>query len=85
MESNGLVGKFDKFAEKVMRVAQFQLPWIVFSICGGVVFGMITATIGLFTVMRKWLQGNEDNQSYVKIYWATLRKEFWKANIIGFS
>ncbi|MDN3017462.1 YesL family protein [Paenibacillus sp. BSR1-1] len=84
MESNRMIGKINHFAEKVMRIAQFQLLWIVFSICGGVVLGMMPATIGLFTVMRKWLQGNEDNQSYVRIYWATFRKEFWKANIIGF-
>ncbi|GHH99952.1 YesL family protein [Neobacillus kokaensis] len=83
MGANGLVGKFYTFAERVMRIAQFQLLWIAFSLCGGIVLGTMPATIGLFTVMRKWLQGNEDNQSYVKIYWNTFRKEFWKANLIG--
>ncbi|EKN65240.1 integral membrane protein [Neobacillus bataviensis LMG 21833] len=83
MESNGLLGKFNHFAEKVMRIAQFQLLWIVFSLCGGIIFGVMPATAGLYSVMRKWMMGNVDNQSYVKVYWTTFRKEFWKANALG--
>lgn len=66
-----------------MRLAQFQLLWVVFSLCGGILLGIMPATVSLFTVMRKWMQGNEDNKSYASIYWTTFRKEFWKANGLG--
>ncbi|MEH7012700.1 YesL family protein [Neobacillus niacini] len=83
MESNRMMGKIFHFAEKVMRIAQFQLLWVVFSLCGGVVLGIMPATAGLYTVLRKWMQGNDEQQSYVKVYWAAFRKEFWKANVLG--
>ncbi|MGG1676195.1 YesL family protein [Neobacillus sp. NRS-1170] len=85
MGNNGLMGKFNHFAEKLMRIAQFQMLWVVFSLCGGVILGIMPATVGLYTVMRKWMVGNAENRSFVKLYWTTFRKEFWKANALGFA
>ncbi|MDR4984707.1 YesL family protein [Bacillus cereus] len=78
-----MIEKFNYFAEKVMRIAQFQLLWIVFTLCGGVIFGIMPATVALYTTVRKWMMNNNDNLSFVKVYWTTFRKEFWKANALG--
>ncbi|MFZ7946191.1 YesL family protein [Neobacillus sp. 19] len=83
MGNRGFIGGFYQLAEKVMRIAQFQLLWIGLTFCGGIVLGVMPATVGLYTVMRKWIVGNEDNQSYVRLYWTAFRKEFWKANALG--
>lgn len=83
MEENGLIGRLFNFFEKVMRITQFQLLWVMFTLCGGVILGIMPSTISLFTVIRKWLMGNTENQSFFKLYWTTFRKEFWKANTLG--
>ncbi|MEC1525936.1 YesL family protein [Neobacillus niacini] len=83
MRSISLINGFYQLAEKVMRLMQFQLLWILFSLCGGLILGFMPATVGLFTVIRRWMLGNEDNKSYTSVYWTTFRKEFWKANGLG--
>jgi uncharacterized membrane protein YesL len=83
MRNTGLIGSFYQLAEKVMRLAQFQLLWVVFSLCGGILLGIMPATVSLYTVLRIWMLGNEDNKSYASVYWTTFRKEFWKANGLG--
>lgn len=83
MRSISLINGFYQLAEKVMRMAQFQLLWILFSLCGGLILGVMPATVGLFTVMRRWILGNDDNKSYTSVYWTTFRKEFWNANGLG--
>jgi uncharacterized membrane protein YesL len=72
------------FLEIIIKIGIFQFLWIALSLLGGFLFGVMPSTVGLFTVMRKWLMGNENLQSLVKAYWTTFRKEFWKANAIGF-
>lgn len=67
-----------------MRITQFQLLWVMFTLCGGVILGVMPSTVSLFTVIRKWLMGNTDDQSFFTLYWITFRKEFWKANALGF-
>lgn len=84
MEENGLMGRLFYFFEKVMRITQFQLLWVMFTLCGGVILGIMPSTVSLFTVIRKWLMGNTEDQSFFKLYWITFRKEFWKANALGF-
>lgn len=83
MEEKGLIGRLFYFFEKVMRIAQFQLLWVLFTLCGGVILGIMPSTVSLFTVIRKWLMGNTEDQSFFKLYWTTFRKEFWKANFLG--
>lgn len=83
MRNISLINGFYQLAEKVMRMAQFQLLWILFSLCGGLILGVMPATVGLFTVMRRWILGNDDNKSYTSVYWTTFRKEFWNANGLG--
>ncbi|MCP3741531.1 YesL family protein [Rossellomorea sp. BNER] len=82
---NGLMERFYRFSEIIMKIALFQILWFVFSLCGLFILGIMPATIGLYTVIRKWLMGNEDNRSLVKVYWSTFQKEFWKANALGFA
>ncbi|MBM7585954.1 putative membrane protein YesL [Bacillus pakistanensis] len=82
---NVLMERFYRFSEIIMKIALFQILWFVFSLCGLFILGILPATVGLYTVIRKWLMGNEGNRSLMKIYWRTFRKEFWKANAYGFA
>jgi uncharacterized membrane protein YesL len=83
MGSNRFPEKLYHFFENVMRIVQFQLLWLAFSLCGGVILGIMPATVGLFTVLRKWLSSDLEDYSIIKIFWDVFRKEFWKANTLG--
>ncbi len=83
MESKGLIHKFYRFSEIVMKIALIQGLWVVFSLFGAILFGIMPATIAMFTVTRKWMMGDDNNRLLVKDFWGTFRKEFWRSNAIG--
>ena len=60
-----------------------QLMWIGFTLLGLFVFGVSPATVGLFSVMRKRLQGEDSLRELTRAYWATYKTEFVNANKIG--
>lgn len=76
-------GKLYSIAEFVTMLAVLQLMWIGLTLLGLVVLGISPATVGLFTVMRKRLQGQEELRTLTREYWATYKKEFVNANKIG--
>ena len=60
-----------------------QLMWIGLTLLGLVIFGVSPATVGLFTVMRKRLQGQDDLRLLTRNYWSTYKAEFISSNKIG--
>lgn len=54
--ANGL----NHFCTWVMRLAYLNVLWILFSLAGLVVFGLMPATAAMFTVAREWAKGNTD-------------------------
>lgn len=83
MNLNGWKGKLYWFAEFVTMLAVLQLMWIGLTILGLVIFGVSPATVGLFAVMRKRLQGQDHLRSLTRNYWTTYRAEFINSNKIG--
>lgn len=77
--ANGLY----RLAEWITRFAYVNFLWIIFTICGLVVFGLLPATASMFTVIRKWVLGEQDIKIF-KTFFESYRKEFLKANIIGY-
>lgn len=77
------MGKFYSIVEFITMLAVLQLMWIGFTLLGLVIFGVSPATVGLFSVMRKRLQGEDSLRSLTSAYWATYKKEFLSANKIG--
>ncbi|MEH7384934.1 YesL family protein [Bacillus sp. JJ1521] len=82
MEPKGLMGGFYRISESIMRLAYVNLLWIVFTLLGGIVLGIIPATVSLFTITRKWIMGEEDCEVF-KLFWKTYKQNFIKANILG--
>lgn len=83
MNLNGWKGKLYWFAEFVTMLAVLQLMWIGLTILGLVIFGVSPATVGLFAVMRKRLQGQDHLRSLMSNYWTTYKAEFINSNKIG--
>jgi uncharacterized membrane protein YesL len=82
MQFNWLVGKAYTGCEWVMKLAYVNILWILFSVSGLIVLGISPATVALFTILRKWLM-NETDVPIFRTFLHTYKKEFWKANRLG--
>ena len=80
---NNFANGFYRLAEWITRFAYVNLLWITFTIFGLVVFGFMPATVSMFAVVRRWVQGDQDIKIF-NTFWESYRKEFFKANIIGY-
>ncbi|WP_161568212.1 YesL family protein [Anaerobacillus alkaliphilus] len=83
MEMRGVLGSFYVACEWIVRLALVNILWVGFSLLGGVVLGIFPATIAMFTITRKWIQGETDLPIFQR-FWAVYRKEFIKSNVFGF-
>ncbi|MFP5115402.1 YesL family protein [Bacillaceae bacterium C204] len=79
---DGKWGKVYTVSEWIMRLAYVNLLWILFTALGFVLLGFMPATVAMFTVTRKWIQGN-DHVPVFKLFWKTYRRDFFRANIMG--
>jgi uncharacterized membrane protein YesL len=80
---NGFVAGYYKLALWITRLAYLNALWILFTIIGIGLFGFFPATSGMFEVVRKWVQGENDIPIY-KHFWKTFKKEFIKINLMGY-
>ncbi|MCL6587611.1 MAG: YesL family protein [Anoxybacillus sp.] len=82
---NGLYsekGMFYRLCEWGMKLAYVNILWFFFTFIGMIVAGIAPASVSLFTVMRKWLTGQEDIPVF-QTFFSTYKKEFWRANVLG--
>jgi uncharacterized membrane protein YesL len=84
MESQGLVTVIYRICIWISKLAYINLLWILFSLIGLVVLGITPSTVGIFAVVRKWLREGIDHTPILQTYWTTYKKEFWRANLLGF-
>lgn len=68
--------------EWITRFAYLNFLWIVFSLLGGILFGLYPATTSMFAVCREWLKGNSDLPLF-KSFWGFYKKDFLKSNLLG--
>lgn len=68
--------------EWITRFAYVNLLWIGFSLLGLVVFGISPATVAMFTIIRKWIMGDNDFPVF-QTFWNSYKKEFLRGNRLG--
>ncbi|MGF7089061.1 putative membrane protein YesL [Kroppenstedtia sanguinis] len=68
----------------IMKLAIVNLLWLVFTIAGLVIFGVAPATVAMFSVIRKWIMGEEDIPIF-KSFWKYYRTDFLKSNLLGLT
>lgn len=78
----GLTGSLYKVCEWMYRLAYLNLLWIIFTFIGFIIVGFGPATVAMYSVMRKWLD-SEDDFSVFPTFLAYYRLEFKQANKIG--
>src|SRR5699024_6696995 len=82
MQLNGLTKIVYHVGEWVIKLIYANLLWMFFTILGIGVFGIMPATVGLFTLLRQWIIGNKAVPAF-KTYWHSFRQEFIKTNLFG--
>lgn len=68
--------------EWITKFVYVNMLWIGFSILGLVVFGVSPATAALFTVIRKWIMGEQDIPVF-GTFWKAYKGEFLRSNGLG--
>ncbi|WP_096438600.1 YesL family protein [Alteribacter populi] len=82
MELQGTMGNLYRASTWITRMAFVNMLWILFTLVGLIIFGIIPATVAMFAVVRKWVNGDEEIDVF-KTYWFYYRTEFVKANFLG--
>lgn len=78
----GFMAGYYNFSVWAMKLAYVNFLWIAFTLLGLGVLGFMPATVAMFSVVRKWNNGEKDIPVF-KTFWDTYRKEFLKANGLG--
>lgn len=82
METSAFMGGFYKLLEWISRLAFLNILWLSFSLTGLMIFGFFPATVAMFAVVRKWMQGKDDISMF-KTFWTAYKQEFLKSNLLG--
>lgn len=84
MYMRGIMGGFYSACEWIVRMAYLNILWIGFTMLGFVVLGIFPATVAMFTIARKFYQGEADLPIFQQ-FWKTYKKEFVKTNLFGYT
>lgn len=68
--------------EWITKFAYLNLLWIIFTLLGGVIFGLFPSTISMFAIVREWLKGETDIPLF-STFWKNYRVEFINSNLLG--
>lgn len=80
----GFGGWYLRLGEWALNLFLLNLLWIIFSMLGLFIVGIFPATVALFAVMRKLTMESKEVPVF-KLFWTTYKREFVKANIIGYA
>jgi uncharacterized membrane protein YesL len=83
METNGMLSGIYRVSEKVMLISYTNILWILFSLLGFVLIGIMPATAAMFAVMRKLIM-EEEVESIFSLFWKKYKQEFVKVNLYGY-
>ncbi|EKN62494.1 hypothetical protein BABA_25766 [Neobacillus bataviensis LMG 21833] len=81
MESTRLLNNVNAACDWVVKLLYLNLLWILFTVTGLVVAGIVPATVAMFTVMKGYLAGENVRvfNKFKKVY----KEEFRRANRLG--
>ncbi|WP_245546988.1 YesL family protein [Evansella cellulosilytica] len=70
-----------KIADLIYRFVALNLIWLLFFLMGLGILGFMPATVALFSVIRKWLMGEQDLRLF-KMFFHYYKAEFVRSNIL---
>jgi uncharacterized membrane protein YesL len=78
----GFMGKLNVLCEWLVRLVLIQFYWVLFSLLGLVVFGLVPSTMAMFSVIRQLVIKNEDVPLF-RTFKESFFSQFWKGNGAG--
>ncbi|WP_161568189.1 YesL family protein [Anaerobacillus alkaliphilus] len=82
MKPDGMTGKIYQVLELFMKIAYLNLLWMLFTLLGFGIFGVVPASVALLAVVRKWLMKDTDIPIFT-LYFRTYKNQFIQSNIFG--
>src|SRR5690625_2501158 len=79
---NGLIRKAYNVCDWFAKLIIVNILWILFTLGGFVLFGIMPATVALFTIVRKWMM-SETDIPISRVFFQTYKKEFIPVNLLG--
>ncbi|RZT21516.1 YesL family protein [Fictibacillus sp. BK138] len=79
---NGVMGKMNVLCEWLVRLVLIQFYWVLFSLLGLVVLGLVPSTMAMFSVTRQLVMKNEDVPLF-RTFKESFFSQFWKGNGVG--
>ncbi|MEK4871301.1 YesL family protein [Niallia sp. FSL W8-1348] len=79
---SGFANSIYRGSDIIMKLAYLNLLWIAFSLLGGIILGVLPATVALFTIVRKWIMGDKEI-SIFQTFWQCYKSDFVTINVIG--
>lgn len=77
-----MVNKFYDFCDEITKMCFLNLLWILFTIAGGVIFGIFPATAAVFAIYRQRLK-SPDSFAYFKKFKGYFKAFFIQTNAIA--
>jgi uncharacterized membrane protein YesL len=68
--------------EWITKLVYLQMLWLLFTMMGCVIGGIFPATSAVFTITRKWMDGEE--KPVFKLFWQIYKRDFLSANLLGY-
>lgn len=79
-----LLGKlaniYNNFGETILDLFILNIYWLLYTLLGGIIFGIIPATVSLYTCIRNKLRDKDYTRKRSTIFKETYKKEFFKSN-----
>ncbi|UOQ85051.1 YesL family protein [Gracilibacillus salinarum] len=76
-------GGIFKICEWLYRLALLQMIAIIFTLAGGIIFGIFPAITAMFALTGKWLA--QEDFAITKAFWKAYKQHFVKSNLVGLA
>jgi uncharacterized membrane protein YesL len=81
MDVTTILARINLIGEWTARLAYVNLLWLLFSLAGLIIFGIVPATVAMFSIIQKWFMCEQ--VPVFQTFSETYRKEFVQSNLVG--
>ncbi|MDG5787862.1 YesL family protein [Evansella sp. AB-P1] len=79
---SGFSKRFYQITEWIMRLAYVNFLWILFTLAGLIILGIMPASIAMFSIINQWLNKNTEIPIF-KTFLTVYKNQFLKGNILS--
>ncbi|WP_313893751.1 YesL family protein [Psychrobacillus sp.] len=84
MELTGWRGSLYYYMDWALKLAYLNILWLVGIVIGIGFAGFFPSTVAMFSVLRKWTQGEDEELKVLSHFKSEYKKEFIKSNKYGY-